>query len=165
MVTTNMMITHTAQRLQMKSPGPAVCIFFAVLHNFQSMGSMPLSFSQAFVLEKCLQPKKPLSAEKGRGGPPSAPGALSHRPGFVFPAQFTMRHRKDSFMQRSFRMTAIGNLAQEKQSLVDETRHLVLKAAHPSPFSADKGFFGCKHFSKTKRLAEGQGHRAHRLEL
>ena len=41
-----------------------------------------------------------------------------------------------------------GKFAQEKQSLVDETRHLVLKAAHPSPFSADKGFFGCKHFSK-----------------
>jgi uracil-DNA glycosylase len=41
-----------------------------------------------------------------------------------------------------------GRFAQEKQSLIDETRHLVLKAAHPSPFSADKGFFGCRHFSK-----------------
>jgi len=41
-----------------------------------------------------------------------------------------------------------GKFAQEKQVLVDETKHLVLKAAHPSPFSADKGFFGCKHFSK-----------------
>ncbi len=42
-----------------------------------------------------------------------------------------------------------GKFAQEKQELIDETRHLVLKAAHPSPFSADKGFFGCRHFSKT----------------
>jgi uracil-DNA glycosylase len=42
-----------------------------------------------------------------------------------------------------------GKFAQEKQGLIDETRHLVLKAAHPSPFSADKGFFGCRHFSKT----------------
>jgi uracil-DNA glycosylase len=41
-----------------------------------------------------------------------------------------------------------GKFAQEKQVLVDETKHLVLKAAHPSPFSADKGFFGCRHFSK-----------------
>lgn len=40
-----------------------------------------------------------------------------------------------------------GRFAQEKQVLIDGTRHLVLKAAHPSPFSADKGFFGCKHFS------------------
>ena len=40
-----------------------------------------------------------------------------------------------------------GRNAQEKQELIDETKHLVLKAAHPSPYSADK-FFGCRHFSK-----------------
>jgi uracil-DNA glycosylase len=45
-----------------------------------------------------------------------------------------------------------GKFAQDKQSLVDETKHHVLKAAHPSPFSADKGFFGCRHFSKTNDL-------------
>jgi uracil-DNA glycosylase len=45
-----------------------------------------------------------------------------------------------------------GKFAQEKQVLIDETKHHVLKAAHPSPFSADKGFFGCKHFSKTNEL-------------
>ncbi|HEY4207187.1 MAG TPA: uracil-DNA glycosylase [Puia sp.] len=50
-----------------------------------------------------------------------------------------------------------GKFAQEKQSLVDETRHLVLKAAHPSPFSADKGFFGCKHFSKTNAWLLSKG--------
>ena len=44
-----------------------------------------------------------------------------------------------------------GKFAQDKQVLIDETRHLVLKAAHPSPFSADKGFFGCRHFSKTNQ--------------
>ena len=42
-----------------------------------------------------------------------------------------------------------GKFAQEKQVLINEKKHLVLKAAHPSPYSADKGFFGCKHFSKT----------------
>ena len=45
-----------------------------------------------------------------------------------------------------------GKFAQEKQVLIDETKHTVLKAAHPSPFSCDKGFFGCKHFSKTNQL-------------
>lgn len=45
-----------------------------------------------------------------------------------------------------------GKFAQEKQSLIDETKHYVLKAAHPSPFSAANGFFGCKHFSKTNEL-------------
>ena len=50
-----------------------------------------------------------------------------------------------------------GKFAQEKQLLIDETKHFVLKAAHPSPFSADKGFFGCKHFSKTNDLLTNQG--------
>ena len=50
-----------------------------------------------------------------------------------------------------------GKFAQEKQTLIDETKHFVLKAAHPSPFSADKGFFGCKHFSKTNELLVKQG--------
>ncbi len=50
-----------------------------------------------------------------------------------------------------------GKFAQEKQVLIDETKHHVLKAAHPSPFSADKGFFGCKHFSRTNELLMMQG--------
>ena len=50
-----------------------------------------------------------------------------------------------------------GRFAQDKQILIDETKHYVLKAAHPSPFSADKGFFGCRHFSKTNELLMKQG--------
>ncbi|MEK7131054.1 MAG: uracil-DNA glycosylase, partial [Patescibacteria group bacterium] len=34
-------------------------------------------------------------------------------------------------------------------SLIDASKHFILKAPHPSPFSANSGFFGCKHFSKT----------------
>lgn len=50
-----------------------------------------------------------------------------------------------------------GRFAQDKQVLIDETKHHVLKAAHPSPFSADKGFFGCKHFSKTNEFLMHEG--------
>ena len=50
-----------------------------------------------------------------------------------------------------------GKFAQEKQALIDETRHYLLKAAHPSPFSADKGFFGCRHFSKTNEWLAAHG--------
>ena len=42
-----------------------------------------------------------------------------------------------------------GNFAKEKESLIDSSKHLILTAAHPSPFSAHSGFFGCKHFSQT----------------
>lgn len=42
-----------------------------------------------------------------------------------------------------------GKFAQEKESLIDADKHLVLRAPHPSPYSTNSGFFGCKHFSKT----------------
>lgn len=42
-----------------------------------------------------------------------------------------------------------GSKAQEKASQVDSAKNLILKTVHPSPLSAYRGFFGCKHFSKT----------------
>jgi uracil-DNA glycosylase len=50
-----------------------------------------------------------------------------------------------------------GNFAQQKRGLIDEHKHLVLSAAHPSPFSAHRGFFGCKHFSKTNEWLQRIG--------
>ncbi|MCX6786762.1 MAG: uracil-DNA glycosylase [Candidatus Kaiserbacteria bacterium] len=41
-----------------------------------------------------------------------------------------------------------GNYAKAKGAHIDRTKHLVLEAPHPSPFSAASGFFGCKHFGK-----------------
>jgi uracil-DNA glycosylase len=50
-----------------------------------------------------------------------------------------------------------GRFAQAKETLIDTKKHYVLKAAHPSPFSAYNGFFGCKHFSKTNELLRHHG--------
>jgi uracil-DNA glycosylase len=50
-----------------------------------------------------------------------------------------------------------GRFAQAKAGLIDHHRHLVLTAAHPSPFSAYNGFFGCKHFSKANEYLIKQG--------
>ncbi len=50
-----------------------------------------------------------------------------------------------------------GRYAQAKVSLIDGQKHLILKAAHPSPFSAYNGFFGCQHFSKTNEYLEQHG--------
>ncbi len=41
-----------------------------------------------------------------------------------------------------------GSYAQKKEAMIDQSKHLVLKAPHPSPLSAHRGFFGCRHFSK-----------------
>ena len=50
-----------------------------------------------------------------------------------------------------------GKFAQEKKILIDERKHLILKAAHPSPLSAHAGFLGCKHFSKTNEYLVKNG--------
>ncbi len=50
-----------------------------------------------------------------------------------------------------------GKFAQDKAALIDHSKHSILKAAHPSPFSANKGFFGCKHFSKTNEILINNG--------
>jgi len=50
-----------------------------------------------------------------------------------------------------------GNYAQAKESLIDGNRHHILKAAHPSPLSASRGFFGCRHFSRTNEILQELG--------
>lgn len=50
-----------------------------------------------------------------------------------------------------------GRFAQNKAALIDESKHLILKAPHPSPLSAYAGFFGCRHFSKTNEYLKSIG--------
>lgn len=50
-----------------------------------------------------------------------------------------------------------GSYAQKKAAVVDDSRHLVLKAPHPSPLSAHNGFFGCRHFSKANAFLQAKG--------
>lgn len=50
-----------------------------------------------------------------------------------------------------------GAYAQKKESLIDSSKHLILKAAHPSPLSAYNGFFGCQHFSKANKYLASAG--------
>lgn len=50
-----------------------------------------------------------------------------------------------------------GSYAKEKRSLIDTNKHLVLTTVHPSPRSAEYGFFGCKHFSKANAFLHSKG--------
>lgn len=50
-----------------------------------------------------------------------------------------------------------GSYAQRKGTVIDSGRHLVLKAPHPSPLSAHRGFFGCRHFSQCNEYLRAQG--------
>lgn len=49
-----------------------------------------------------------------------------------------------------------GNFAIAKKEMIDVTKHHILTAAHPSPFSAMRGFFGCRHFSKVNEILRQQ---------
>ena len=53
-----------------------------------------------------------------------------------------------------------GAYANKKSELIDTNKHLILSAPHPSPFSAHKGFFGCRHFSKTNHYLESSKQQA-----
>ena len=50
-----------------------------------------------------------------------------------------------------------GGNARKKKTLIDQSKHLILECAHPSPLSAYNGFFGCRHFSKTNDYLIKQG--------
>lgn len=50
-----------------------------------------------------------------------------------------------------------GNNAKQKMQLIDQNKHTILHASHPSPLSAYNGFFGCKHFSKTNEILKASG--------
>lgn len=50
-----------------------------------------------------------------------------------------------------------GSYAQKKGEIIDRSKHLVLMSAHPSPFSADRGFFGNKHFSRANEYLRSKG--------
>lgn len=50
-----------------------------------------------------------------------------------------------------------GSYAQKKGAFIDTSKHLVLKAPHPSPLSAYRGFFGCKHFSQVNQYLKQRG--------
>lgn len=50
-----------------------------------------------------------------------------------------------------------GSYAQKKSALIDQRKHYVLTATHPSPLSAHRGFLGCRHFSKANALLKQAG--------
>lgn len=50
-----------------------------------------------------------------------------------------------------------GSFAQKKSSMIDASRHLILKSVHPSPLSAHRGFIGCGHFSAANTYLQTQG--------
>ena len=122
------------------SPPPSLVNIFRELHNdtgvpFPSSGNLTRWAQQGVLLLNAslsVRSNEPMSHSK------------------IGWAQFTDTViTKISDLKKNIVFLLWGKFAQEKQALIDETKHLVLKAAHPSPYSANNGFLGCRHFSKT----------------
>ena len=75
--------------------------------------------------------------------------------------QFTDRAIAELNQQREGLVFLLwGSYAQKKGQLIDASKHLVLKAPHPSPLSAHRGFLGCGHFSQANGYLQQQGESA-----
>eukprot|EP01138_Halocafeteria_seosinensis_P004836 gb/GECG01004945.1/.p1 GENE.gb/GECG01004945.1/~~gb/GECG01004945.1/.p1 ORF type:complete len:114 (+),score=13.43 gb/GECG01004945.1/:1-342(+) len=50
-----------------------------------------------------------------------------------------------------------GKPAQQKEPMLDKSKHLILRSPHPSPLSAHRGFFGCRHFIQANEFLKSKG--------
>ncbi|MCR9081583.1 MAG: uracil-DNA glycosylase, partial [Cyclobacteriaceae bacterium] len=120
---------------------------------------------------------KEIQSDIGKAMPPN--GDLTHwaRQGvFLLNATLTVRkseagsHQKqgwEEFTDRVIQRISDGKsnvvfllwgaYAGKKADLIDQSKHLVLKAPHPSPLSAHRGFLGCRHFSQANAYLEQKG--------
>jgi uracil-DNA glycosylase len=89
-----------------------------------------------------------LTVEEGRAGAHQGKGWE----GFTDAAIDALNRERDGLV-----FLLWGSYAQRKGQLIDETRHCVLRAVHPSPLSAHRGFIGCGHFSAANRYLETRG--------
>ncbi len=67
--------------------------------------------------------------------------------------------RKISILNNNIVFLLWGEYAIKKQDLIDSSKHLILTSPHPSPFSANRGFLGNRHFSKTNKYLKSYGFR------
>ena len=78
-----------------------------------------------------------------------------HNLGWEIFTDTIIKHISDNFEGIVFLLW--GSPAIAKSKLIDKTKHHILTAPHPSPLSAYRGFFGCKHFSKTNEILKSEG--------
>ena len=129
-------------------PPPSLINIFKELHSDLGIAMPSTGNLEPWALQGLLLLNASLSVRQNEPGSHSKIGWLQFTDTVI---------RKLSEEKSGIIFLLWGKFAQEKQAIIDESKHFVLKAAHPSPFSADKGFFGCRHFSKTNELLSQQG--------
>ncbi len=145
-------------------PGQAHGLCFSVQHGVQPPPSLVNIFKE---LENDIGMRRPKHGNLQKW---SEQGVLLLNASLTVRAQEPMSHsklgwnfftdtiiKKVSEIKEKVVFMLWGKFAQEKKSLIDESKHLILRAAHPSPLSANNGFFGCRHFSKANQYLMEHG--------
>ena len=129
-------------------PPPSLVNIFKELHSDLGIKPAPHGFLEHWAKQGVLLLNSVLTVEMGR--------AASHRErGWE---RFTDRIIAEVNAKADPVVFMLwGSYAQKKAAFVDTSRHLVLKAPHPSPLSAHSGFLGCRHFSKANAFLESRG--------
>ncbi|MCF8707267.1 uracil-DNA glycosylase [Rhizorhapis sp. SPR117] len=127
---------------------PSLVNIFKELHSDLGIARPGHGFLEAWARQGVLLLNSVLTVEMGRAASHQSKGWERFTDAVI--AQVNKRYEPVVFM-------LWGSYAQKKAAFVDSARHLVLKAAHPSPLSAHNGFLGCRHFSKANAFLESHG--------
>ncbi len=130
-----------------KAP-PSLVNIFKELHNDTSLPVPQSGNLESWAGQGVLLLNSTLTVRKDE------PGSHQHRGWETFTDSVI---KKLSEEKKGLVFLLWGRFAQSKEVLIDQRKHFILKAAHPSPFSAYNGFFGCRHFSKTNEILKHQG--------
>jgi uracil-DNA glycosylase len=129
---------------------PSLVNIFKELQNDLGMPRATHGFLESWARQGVLMLNSVLTVEQGQAGAHQGKGWEGFTDAVI---------RAVNAQDRPVVFMLWGAYAQKKAAFVDGNKHLVLKAAHPSPLSAHNGFHGCKHFSKANAFLSTRGER------
>lgn len=132
---------------QVKIP-PSLKNIYKELHEDVGVDIPSHGYLESWAKQGVLMLNNVLTVEQGKAG-------SHHKKGwekFTDKVIDTLNNEKENLV-----FLLWGGPAQKKGAKVNPEKHLVLKSAHPSPLSSYRGFFGCKHFSKTNEYLKSKG--------
>jgi uracil-DNA glycosylase len=127
---------------------PSLVNIYKEIENDLGVSGPPDGCLQGWASQGVLLLNATLTVERSRAGSHQGKGW----------EQFTDRAIQALDQQRNGLVFLLwGSYAQKKGQIINSNKHLILKAPHPSPLSAHRGFFGCGHFSKANQWLQKQG--------
>jgi len=127
---------------------PSLVNIYKEIHDDLGITQPEHGFLQSWADQGVLLLNSTLTVENGRAGSHQKKGWES----FTDKAVELLSDKKESLV-----FLLWGSYAQKKGQVIDREKHLVLQSVHPSPLSAHRGFFGCRHFSQSNQYLKSKG--------